>query len=90
MFPNSKPCLGTYLHCKISPFPQDIPKDRPSNNDPLYLKVYVQNVKVKHVLIDEGTWMYIYTFKVVKGLGYSNFDLDPSRRIIIKEYDDGE
>ena len=34
--------------------------------------------------------MYIYTFKVVKGLGYSNFDLDPSRRIIIKEYDDGE
>ena len=41
-------------------------------------------------MIDGGVGLNICTLKVVKGLGYSKNDVDPSRRITIKAYDDGE
>ena len=58
--------------------PWDIPKDKPNHNDPLHLEVFVHNVKVRRVLIDGGAGLNIYTLKVVKGLGYSKNDVDPS------------
>ena len=70
--------------------PQDIPKDRPNHNDPLHLEVFIHNAKVRRVLIDRGERLNICTLKVVKGLGYSKEDVDPSQKIIIKSYDDGE
>lgn len=69
--------------------PQDIPKDIPNHNDPLHLEFFIHNAKVRHVLIDGGARLNIYTLKVVKGLGYSKEDVDPSHKITIKAYDDG-
>ena len=80
--------LSTSQHITFSPW--DIPQDKPNHNDPLHLEVFVHNVKVRRVLIDGGVGLNIYTLKVVKGLGYSKNDVDPSRRITIKAYDDGE
>ena len=70
--------------------PWDIPKDRSNQNDPLHLKVFIHNAKVKHVLVDGGAGLKIFTLKVVKGLGYSIEDVDYSHKITIKAYDDGE
>ena len=70
--------------------PQDIPKDRPNHNDPLHLEVFICNAKVRRVLIDGGVGLNICALKFVKGEGYSEEDVDLSRRIIIKAYDDGE
>ena len=69
---------------------QDVPRDIPIHNDPLHLEVFVYNAKVRRVLIDGGARLNICTLKVVKGLGYSEEDVDSSQRIIIKAYDDGE
>ena len=54
------------------------------------MEVFIHNTKVRHVLIDGGVGLKIYTLKVVKGLDYSEEDVDPSCRITIKAYDDGE
>ena len=70
--------------------PQDIPKDRPGHNDPLHLEVFIHNAKVRCVLIDGGAGLNICTLKVVKGLGYSEEDVDSSCKITIKAYNDGE
>ena len=80
--------LSTSQHITYSP--QDIPKNKPNHNDPLYLEVFIHKAKVRCVLIDGGEGLNIYTLKVVKGLGCFEEDLDPSHRIIIKAYDDGE
>ena len=42
--------LSTSQHITFSP--QDIPKDKPNHNDPLYLKVFIHKDKVRCVLID--------------------------------------
>ena len=80
--------LSTSQHVTFSPW--DIPKDRPNQNDPLHLDVFIHNTKAIYVLIDGGVGLNIYTLKVAKGLDYSKEDMDPSYRIIIKAYDDGE
>ena len=41
-------------------------------------------------MIDGGVGLNICILKVVKGLGYSKEDMDPSHRITIKSNDDGE
>lgn len=41
-------------------------------------------------MIDGGARLNTYTIKFVKGLGYSEEDVDPSCRITIKAYDDCE
>lgn len=71
-------------------FPQYIPRDRPNHNDPIHLELFIHKAKVKRVLIDGGAGLNICTLKVIKGLGYSKEDEDPSCRIMIKFYDDGE
>ena len=91
MFPSSKPWLGTYLHHNISPFPLRILlRIDPNTMTPFHLEGFVHNAKVRCVLIDGGIGLNIYTLNVVKGLGYSEEDVDPSYRITIKSYDDGE
>ena len=80
--------LSTSQHITFSP--RDIPKDKPNHNVPLYLEVFIHKAKVRCVLIDGGGRLNIYTLNVVKGLGYSEEDVDPSHRIIINTYDDGE
>ena len=52
--------------------------------------MFIHNVKVRCVLIDGGAGLNICTLKVVKGLGYSEEDVDSSHKINIKAYDDGE
>ena len=59
--------LSSSHHITFSP--QDIPRDRPSHNDPLHLEVFIHNVKVRHVLIDGGVGLNICTLTVVQGLG---------------------
>ena len=80
--------LSSSHHITFSP--RDVPQDRPKHNDPLYLEVFIHNAKVRHVLIDGGAGLNICTLQVVKNLGYTEEDVDSSRRIIIKAYDDGE
>ena len=41
--------------------PCDVPQDRPKHNDPLYLEVFIHNAKVRCILIDGGTGLYICT-----------------------------
>lgn len=91
MFSSSRPWLETYPHHNISPFfPWDIPKDRPNHNDHVHPDVFIHNAQARPFLIDGGVELNIYTTKFVKGLGYSKQDVDPSCRITIKYYDDGE
>ena len=52
--------------------------------------MFIHNVKVRCVLIDGGAGLNICTLIVVKGLSYSKDDVDSSRKITIKAYDDGE
>ena len=70
--------------------PWDVPQDRPKHNDPLYLEVFIHNAKVRRVLIDGGAGLNICILQVVKNLGYTKEDVNSSRRITIKAYDDGE
>ena len=80
--------LSSSHHITFSP--RDVPQDRPKHNDPLYLEVFVHNAKFRCVLIDGGARLNICTLKVVKNLGFTKEDVDSSRRITIKAYDDGE
>ena len=80
--------LSSSHHITFSP--HDVPQDRPKHNDPLYLEVFIHNAKFRHILIDGGAGLNICTLKVVKNLGYTDEDLDSSRIITIKAYDDGE
>lgn len=80
--------LSTSQYITFSPW--DIPKDKPNHNDPLYLKVFIHKSKVRCVLIDGKVGLNICTLIVVNGLDYFEEDVDPSRRITIKAYDDGE
>ena len=80
--------LSASQHITFSP--QDIPKDKPNHSDPLYLEIFIHKAKVKHVLIDGRAGLNIYTLNIVKVLGYFEEDVDPSHRITIKAYDDGE
>ena len=80
--------LSSSHHITFSP--RDVPSDRPSHNDPLHLDIFIHNAKIKCLLIDGGARLNIFTLKVVKGLGYSEEDVDSSRKITIKAYDDGE
>lgn len=41
-------------------------------------------------MIDDGAGLNICTMRVILGLGYSEDDIDPSRKITIKAYDDAE
>lgn len=70
--------------------PQDIPKDRSNHNDPLHFKVFIDNAKVRHVLIDNREGLNICTLNFVKGLGYFEEGVDPSYKITIKAYGDFE
>ena len=80
--------LSTSQYITFSP--RDVPRDRPSHKGPLHLEVFIHNAKVIHVFKDGGARLNICTLKVVKGLGYSEEDVDSSQRITIKDYDDGE
>lgn len=46
--------------------------------------------KIGQVLIDGGVVLIISTLKLVKILGYFEYVIDISRRIVIKAYDDVE
>ena len=80
--------LSASQHITFSPW--DIPKEKSKHNDPLYLEVFIHKAKVRCLLIDGGAGLNICTLKVVNNLGYSEDDVDPSRRITIKAYDDSE
>ena len=80
--------LSSSHHITFSP--QDISKDRPGHNDPLHLEFFIPNAKFRRVLIDGGARLNICTLQVVKNLGYTKEDVESSRRITIKAYDDGE
>lgn len=68
----------------------DISPDKLPHNDPLHLEVFVNNCKIRRVLIDGGVGLNICTLRVVIGLGYTENDIDASKRITIKAYDDAE
>lgn len=80
--------LATSQHVTFSN--KDIPCDNTHHNDPLHLEVFVHNYKIRRVLIDGGAGLNICTMRVIIGLGYFENDIDPSRKITIKAYDDAE
>ena len=83
--------VGNLFASKYITFsPQDIPKDKPSHNDPLHLEVFIHRAKVRCVLIDGGEGLNICTLNIDKGFSCSEEDVDPSQRIKIKAYDDGD
>ena len=46
---------------QITFLPRDVPQDRPTHYDPLYLEVFIHNAKFRRVLIDGGAGLNIYT-----------------------------
>lgn len=60
------------------------------HNTPLHIKFLVYKHQVKHVLIEGGVGLNIYTLKLVHALGFSEKVIDPKKKINIKACDDEE
>lgn len=67
---------------------QDVPIYRIMHNDSLHLVAYIHKKRIRRVLLDEGAGLNICTLKLLQALGYSQFHIDPTKKISIKEYDD--
>lgn len=76
--------------CPVTFTKNDVPHNKPNHNDHLHLEIFVHNTKIKQVLIDGGARLNLSTLRVVITLDYSENDIDPSRKITIKAYDDEE
>lgn len=67
-------------------------KDDVSLNHPrnylLHIEVLIYKHQVKHVLIDGGASLNIWTLTLICALGFSKNAMDPKREITIKDYDD--
>lgn len=83
--------VGTIIASSRVAFTEkDIPTYRIRHNDPLHLEAYVHNKRIRRVLIDGGEGLDIFTLKLIKELGYSQFHIDLTKKINIKAYDDEE
>lgn len=70
-------------------------KDAPSeegevHNKPLHIEAIIHKKKIKRILIEGGSGLNLYTFKLLKHLGFSEDLIDPAGKITIKAYDDAE
>lgn len=80
--------LATSQH--VTFLDKDIPCDKTHHNDPLHLEVFVHDCKIRWVFIGSGAGLNICTMRVIIGLGYFENDIDPSKKITIKSYDNVE
>jgi hypothetical protein len=61
---------------------------RSFHNQALYLDFCIHKYKIKRDLIDGGVGLNIFTFKLLKQLGYSNDVIEKNKSITIRAYDD--
>jgi len=66
------------------------PSMHPSHNEALHIEVFVNQRRIKRVLIDGGAGLNICSLKLIKQLGYSEKNVDTSKVITIRAYDDAE
>jgi hypothetical protein len=77
-------------HNFLSFFEYDDASPSHPHNAALHIEVQVHKNHVKHVLIDGGANLTIFTLKLVQSLDFSEHAIDSKKRITIKAYDDEE
>lgn len=78
----SSPCL-TFFESDNSSFQQP-------HNALLHIEGFINQHRIKRVLIDNGAGLNICALQLVTALGYAIESVDPRKKITIKAYDDAE